>query len=142
MPKVVIHASFKNFNKIRDMVDRTGRDAGLSDKEIYKVQLAVDEACSNIVEHGYGGEGKGDIECICVDVGDGLKIVIRDWGPAFDPNGVPEPNLTESVQDVKLRGAGIFLIRSMMDEFDFVSSPKSGNTLTFVKRKSSDSPPH
>ena len=136
MPTVVIKANFKNFEKIRDLVDRTAKEAGLTDKDLYKVQLAVDEACSNIVEHGYKGEGKGDIECTCRDTGDGIIVVLKDWGPAFDPNGVPDFELPESIEDVKLRGAGLYLIRNMMDEVNFSSSPKNGNKLTIVKRKS------
>jgi anti-sigma regulatory factor (Ser/Thr protein kinase) len=136
MPKVLIPAKFEYFEQIRELVDRTAKEAGLNDSEIYKVQLAVDEACSNIVEHGYGEEGIGNIECMCLNRGDGIEIVIRDWGSGFDPNGVPEPKLTQDVEEIKPRGAGIFLIKKLMDKVDFEFSRDKGNTLTIFKRKS------
>lgn len=135
MPTVVIPAKFTDFDKVRVLVDETAKDAGLDDKDIYKVQLAVDEACSNIVEHGYGGEGKGKIECTCSNTGNGIEIVLRDWGTSFDPNGVPDPELTPSIEDMKLRGAGLFLMRKMMDEVQFINSSSQGNTLRLVKNK-------
>ena len=136
MPKILIPARFENFGQIRDLVDRTAKEVGLDAREIYQVQLAVDEACSNIVEHGYSGEGRGNIECRCENRGDGIEIVIRDWSAGFDPNGVPEPKLTQDVQHVKPRGAGVYLIRKLMDEVDFNFSKERGNTLTIFKRKS------
>jgi serine/threonine-protein kinase RsbW len=128
MSSVTIPAHFDQFYKIRDLVDQTAGSAGFDDHEIYMVQLAVDEACSNIVEHGYGGESEAEIECSCRNVDGGVEIVLRDWGIGFDPNGVPDVVLHGSIQDVKPRGAGLYLIRKF--------SPQDGNTMTIFKRKS------
>ena len=116
-------------------MDQTAKKAGFDGHAIYKIQLAVDEACSNIVEHAYGGEGAGNIECTCQEITEGIKIVLCDWGSPFNPDAVPDPRLPGSIQDVEVRGAGLFLIRKLMDEVNFEFSPKHGNRLSLVKRR-------
>ena len=56
---------FESLADIRKFVFQAASNAGFDEKEIYAVELAVDEACSNIIEHAYEGEGKGDIICTC-----------------------------------------------------------------------------
>jgi len=126
---------FESLAGIRKFVFQAASDAGFDEKEIYAVELAVDEACANIIEHAYGGEGVGEIECTCNDLNDGLEIIIKDDGEPFDPEAVIPPDFSVDLEDVKPRGAGLYLIRNMMDDVDFVFSKKSGNVLRMVKRK-------
>lgn len=119
--------------KICEFAVRIAKEAGLSEAAAYQIELAVDEACTNIVEHAYGGKEKGDIECTCQVTDKGLKIVLRDTGIPFDPTAVPEPDLSTPLEDLDPGGAGLFLMRKMMDEVHFKFDKKSGNTLTMVK---------
>ena len=105
------------------------------DKDIYAVELAVDEACSKIIEHAYGGEGKGEIICICNDLNNGLEIILKDDGERFDPAAVSAPDFSIELDKLEPRGAGLFLIRNMMDDVDFKFSKETGNELRMVKRK-------
>ena len=73
-------ATYDNLAKIDDQVRQAALIAGLSVKDIYDVELAVDEACTNIIDHSYGGEGLGEIECECFSIPEGLKIIIHDSG--------------------------------------------------------------
>jgi serine/threonine-protein kinase RsbW len=126
---------FESLAGIRKFVFQAASEAGFDEKEIYAVELAVDEACSNIIEHAYGGEGKGEIECTCNDTNDGLEIIIRDDGRPFDPGLIPSPNFSVDLDELEPRGAGLFLIRNMMDDVNFVFSENKGNELRMVKRK-------
>ncbi|UCD98795.1 MAG: ATP-binding protein [Chloroflexota bacterium] len=126
---------FESLSGIRKFVFQAATDAGFDDKEIYAVELAVDEACANIIEHAYGGEGKGDIECTCNDLNGGLEIILRDEGRPFDPELVDHPDFSVSIENIKPRGAGLFLIRNMMDDVEFEFSQRDGNTLRMVKKK-------
>ena len=67
---------FEGLAAISEFVTRAAMDAGLDARAIYAVQLAVDEACSNIIEHAYGGEGRGNIECTCRVNDMGLTIIL------------------------------------------------------------------
>jgi len=126
---------FDSLAAISEFVGRAAEAARLDERAVYAVQLAVDEACSNIIEHAYGGEGRGDIDITCCIDGDGLTVVLRDYGRPFDPNSVPPPDVHASLEDRNGRGLGLYLMRQLMDEVRFEFTPDAGNVLTMVKRK-------
>jgi serine/threonine-protein kinase RsbW len=97
------------------------------------VETAVDEACSNIIEHAYGGEGLGVIE-VTVGIGKNeLTVSLRDFGRPFTPEEVPEPDIHAELEDQPGHGLGLYFIRKWMDEVKFEFSPEQGNVLTMVK---------
>ncbi|UCC89349.1 MAG: ATP-binding protein [Anaerolineales bacterium] len=128
-------AQFESLLRIGEFVTRAARSAGLDSTAVYAVEMAVDEACTNIIEHAYGGEGRGEIECTCQMNSHALKVTLRDFGSSFDPSSVPEPNITASLEEREAGGLGLFLMRKLMDEVSFEFTPDSGNVLTMVKRK-------
>jgi serine/threonine-protein kinase RsbW len=130
---------FDSLAKIGEFVTRAARSAGLAGKAVHAVEMAVDEACSNIIEHAYGGEGRGDIECTCQINAQGLKVTLKDHGSSFDPSDIPEPDFDTSLEERGVGGLGLFLIRKLMDEVRFESQPDFGNVLTMVKHKETDS---
>lgn len=127
--------SLNNLEKICDFVTHCAEKAGLSELEVYAVQLAVDEASTNIIEHGYGEECPSRIDITCEPTKDGIKVVIYDDAAPFDPSSIPDPEVNVSLEEVKPRGLGIYLMRKMMDEVHYESSPERGNTLTMIKRR-------
>lgn len=135
MPTVKIPGYYENLTKICDFVVQAAKEAGLGEKAVYAVQLAVDEACSNIIEHAYGGEGIGDIQCSCETTKDRFSIILHDQGKPFVPKSIPEPDLNAPLDEVKPRGAGLFLMHKLMDEVHFEFSEDEGNTLTLVKNR-------
>lgn len=109
--------------------------AGLNDSEAYQVETAVDEACSNIIEHAYGGENIGDITCCC-DCGPGsITITLKDNGKSFSPDNIPAPNINVNLEERESHGLGIFFIKKLMDEVYFDFSNPSENVLVMTKRK-------
>ena len=128
-------ADFANLDSIRDFVGEAAEQAGFSSKEVYSIQLAADEACSNIIEHAYDGISDGEIEIAC-DAEEGqITIVIHDHGKVFDISNVRQPNFSKDLSEREVGGLGVFLIYKLMDEVHFSSSQKDGNTLTMKKRK-------
>lgn len=135
MNTITVPGQFSSLAEIGEFVTQTAEAAGLDENAVYAVQLAVDEACTNIIEHAYGGEGLGDIECTCNTVEEGIEITLRDTGESFDPNSIPEPDFNVPLEELALSGAGLLLIRKLMDDIRYKSSPNSGNELILVKRK-------
>jgi anti-sigma regulatory factor (Ser/Thr protein kinase) len=135
MPTKRFSCSLNNLDKISDFVVQCANNAGLNESDVYAVQLAVDEASTNIIEHGYGEECPSRIDITCEAVANGIKVVIYDDAAPFDPTSMPEPEINVSLEEVKPRGLGIFLMRKMMDEVCYQSSPDKGNTLTMIKRR-------
>ena len=116
------------------IVDQADR-AGFSPRNIYAIQIAVDEACSNIIDHAYGGEDLGFIK-VNIDILDSaIKITITDDGLPFNPDEVPEPDLHNTVESCKERGLGIYFMRKLMDEVSFNFSNKHHNTLVMIKKR-------
>ena len=135
MRTAVFPGKFNSLAKIGAFVVQAAKEAGLDEKATYAVELAVDEACSNIIEHAYGGEGKGEISCSCQITANGLTIVLKDQGRPFKPDKVPSPNVKVPLNKLNPRGAGLYLIRNMMDDVQFKFSKDEGNVLTMSKNK-------
>ena len=134
MRTVTYPAKFEFLNEIRDFVAEVARDGGFDDKEIYSVQLAADEAASNIIEHAYEGVADGKIELTCEMRGAELVIAMQDHGKPFDSKKVKSPNLKTDLSERQVGGLGIYLMRKLMDEVKYRSSG-TGNLLTMIKRK-------
>lgn len=127
--------NFESLEPISEFVVLKAQEAGFSPGEIYGIQTAVDEACANIIDHAYGGENIGDIVIKITAFKDKLQIVMKDTGEPFDPDLVPEPDITSPLEIRKERGLGIFFMNKLMDKVVFEFSQSEGNTLTLVKYK-------
>ncbi len=103
------------------------------DRDVYAIQLAVDEACSNTIEHAYEGIFDGRIEISCESRKSNLHISICDWGKSFDPSQANDPALTDDLSARQIGGLGIFLMRKMMDKVQYHSVPGRENRLELVK---------
>jgi len=127
--------TFDSLSAIIEFVTQAAKLAGLDAQAIYAIQLAVDEACSNIIEHAYGGEGRGDIQCVCTINRVGLTVTLRDQGAPFDPSSIPDPDLYSPLEERREGGWGLYLMRQLTDELRFESIPGTGNVLTMIKRR-------
>jgi serine/threonine-protein kinase RsbW len=135
MPTRTFSGRFSSLASISEFIAETAEDTDFSPSEIYTVKLAVDEACTNIIEHAYGGEGQGDIQCTCETSKNQMTITLCDRGKTLEPEHVPEPNFDVPLEALQTRGAGLFFMRKLMDEVRFKFDPKKGNVLVMVKRK-------
>ena len=136
MKSLQFAAKFEYLDEIREFVGTIARGGGFSDKDVYNIQLATDEAASNIIEHAYEGVSDGVLELSCGMLGDTIKIVLIDHGEPFDPASIPMPDLKADLSERKIGGLGIFLMRKLMDEVQYESHPKkNSNTLTMIKRR-------
>jgi anti-sigma regulatory factor (Ser/Thr protein kinase) len=135
MQSVQFIAKFEYLDEIRDFVGDIARAGGFGDKDVYNIQLAADEASSNIIEHAYEGVSNGILELSCGVKGDVLTIILVDQGESFDPSEIPLPDLKADLSERKIGGLGIFLMRKLMDEVHYESKPNNRNVLTMIKRK-------
>jgi serine/threonine-protein kinase RsbW len=133
MPKMTFPARFEFLDEIRELVAHTAREGGFTDKETYALQLAADEAASNIIEHAYEGISGADFEVTCEMYGSTLTITMRDTGRPFDPSNVKPPNLKADLSERQIGGLGLYLMRKLMDEVHYEANSKTGNLLTMIK---------
>ena len=93
-------------------------EVGCAAGKEFQVQLALEEALINAIEHGCGGDPTKEIQCsVCCDEERGMLIVVRDPGPGFDPASIPSPVFGENL--FKTHGRGIYLINELVDEVRF-----------------------
>ena len=125
---------YESLARIGEFVRLVAHAAGFEKFAVYSIEMAVDEACSNIIEHAYGGEGKGEIRCTCTVSDQILAIELNDRGKSFDPSQVPPPNLSTNLEDRQAHGLGLYFIRKWMDEVRYISTGTE-NTLTMIKHR-------
>jgi len=122
----------ENLSIISDFIGKAMRQIGAKEKNIAEVQLAVDEACSNIILYAYSGR-KGIIKLALELAGDDLIVTIRDRGKPFDPTSVPPPDLEADLNERRIGGLGMYFMRKVMDEVSYSFDAEEGNKLTMRK---------
>jgi serine/threonine-protein kinase RsbW len=105
---------------------------GVTDETLYDVQLAVDEACTNIISHGYAGIEPGSI-ILDLDIDpDKLIASLTDFGRSFEPSSAPVPDINAPLEERELGGFGLFLIQQSMDDMNYQVS-EDGNKMILTK---------
>ena len=127
-----VKAKLENLAVIDDFVIEAMKQFGAED-ETFQVQLAVNEACTNIIQHAYSGGSEKPIKILCSMSVNDLVIQIRDWGEPFDPDSVPQPDIESELFERKLGGLGIFLMKQMMHEVRYIFHAGEYNELIMTK---------
>lgn len=129
-----VPSSTENLALIREFVGTTASQAGFSENEVAKLELAVDEACANVIEHAYGHDVSKEV-VVRVRLDDEfLKIDIEDTGNGFDPNSVNQEELEQLINKRKTGGLGMRLMKTLMDEVRYEIEPGKKNALYMMKR--------
>lgn len=128
-----VKASLNNLQTIRQYIDHVGARLGVSDEALADLRLVVDEAVTNVVIHGYEDD-EGMVELHMEGDDDAVIIRIRDQAKPFDSSHVNKPQLDTALKDRPLGGMGIFLIKKMTDEAEFLTPPGGGNEIRLVKK--------
>ena len=118
---------------LSDRLEETLKTNGFSAEEILDTQLAVEEAITNVIVHGY--QKPGEVIIVSCHISRNyMEIQVADAAPQFDPLSVPEPELGGSIEDRRIGGLGVYLIRQIMDEVSY--HYKNGwNCLIMRKRR-------
>lgn len=130
---LVVPGRYDQVHKVCRFASRAAEEAGLNESDTFHCQLAVDEACTNIIEHAYAGEDQGEIRVACEASGGELTISLTDQGTPFDPTAVPDPAPFRSIEEINVGGYGLYFMRRVMTLVDYTTDGR-GNTLTMVKR--------
>lgn len=120
---------------VRAQVRSTAAAVGFSNEDVGKIMLAVDEALSNVIRHGYGGCCDQPIDLRFETIRSGpttsLSITVRDFGRQVAPESI----FGRPLDDVRPGGLGVHIIRSVMDEVVYEHAEDTGMRLTMLKKK-------
>jgi serine/threonine-protein kinase RsbW len=127
-------ASVHDLEEVRQFVERAALSLGGEPEAVGDMVVAVNEAVTNILVHGYGNQS-GDLllEVRCRD--DELQVCLEDQAPVFDPLTAPEPDVTLPLEQRPLGGVGVKMMRAFTDELQHEVTAAGGNRLTLKKRQ-------
>jgi serine/threonine-protein kinase RsbW len=127
-------AELESLPIFRDFIKSACKEnAEIDEQTCYDLQLAVDEACTNVITHGYAGMNPGSI-ILALEIGRNQVVVnLTDFGHPFEPSEVPVPDVEAGLEDRPMGGFGLFFIYQTMDEVQYRTT-EDGNCLIFIKR--------
>ena len=135
-----LQAGIENLGQISDLLSRIedfGARHGLPAMAVFNLQLACDEMLTNILSYGFPDARVRDIH-VSISFGqDMIETEIIDNGIPFDPLAQPEPDLTLPLEERKIGGLGVHIIRTVMNHLNYHRSD-GRNHLKMVLRLSDD----
>ncbi len=117
---------------LAEAVERFAAENQLSVAVANALLVAVDEAVSNAINHGYAPGVRGEIAVRLRRRPDRVELEIEDDGAPFDPLQAPAPDLTLSLDARPIGGLGIHLVRRLMDKMSYARRD-GRNLLKLVK---------
>ncbi len=121
----------KHLYLMRRLVQEVSLAHGFPEEEIRRIVLALDEACTNVIRHAYGGDPGGEIVIEAGPCDDGLRFVVIDRGAKPEEGAIaPRP-----LDDLRPGGLGTHFIRTVMDEVTYDTSSGEGTRLVMIKRR-------
>ena len=128
-----ITSEVSNLGAVAEFIANAARQSGLNERDTYNVQMAVDEAVTNVIQHAYHGVAAGRIELSCERRRDDLIVEIVDAGKPFDASQVPAPRTRGPLSRRNVGGLGVFFMKKLMDQVEFTSRAGGGNRVRMVK---------
>jgi serine/threonine-protein kinase RsbW len=129
-----VPSSTENLAMIREFVTAVGRQAQLEETDISNLELAVDEACANVIEHAYGHDITKEVVVRAKFDDESMCISVIDEGRGFDPDKTPQDSVEQLIHERKSGGLGIRLIKKLMDEVSYEIVPGQKNELHMTKK--------
>jgi len=112
------------------------RMLGFIQERIEDLRTAVAEACLNAMEHGNRGLDDSRVIIRMNCEGDSLVVSVIDQGKGIS-RVLEEPSIEKMIENRQpMRGFGVFLIRNLVDQVDFVTDEKQRHTVRMIFRKS------
>jgi len=120
---------------IRLVTTHLAETAGFAEEDVGKIEIAVDEACTNVIEHAYATlPPKPPIRLEIQATPDQFIVDIVDQGGSFDFDGYVAPKFPDHWNEGHTRGVGVYLIQKCMDEAFYMRLPDQRNRMRLVKR--------
>ena len=130
-----VEADTGMLSDVREFVRQHSISHGFREKEIGEIELAVDEAFTNIIKHAYRGRSDSNVRIRMWFSPDRLSISLFDTGCSFNRESYTEPNIQTLAHRKKKGGMGVFLIKKLMDDVEYKKSD-DGNEIRMTKRLS------
>ena len=111
-----LKSSLDELDQLCQNLETFGKKFGLSKKLIFEINLALDELFTNIISYGFKDNQEHTIKVTLTPQNDELCLCIEDDGKPFNPIDFETPNVSCSVEECKIGGLGIHIMKKLMDE--------------------------
>lgn len=114
--RLVLANDLRELTRVNELANSFLERCGIAPRTTYVTRLALEEVLSNVIRHGYADTRRHEIS-VRLRVDDGtVEFQIVDDGREFDPNSAPEVDLHASLEERKVGGLGVHLLRTMASE--------------------------
>ena len=121
---MTIPSSTRFLEEVREFVTTHAVQAGFNETTVEQMKMAVDEACTNVIEHSYKGQSGQPVDIsIHVDP-EKLVVVIRDKGKEFDRKAYVEPDLLQFAKSATSYASQFLLVVSEWEKPKVARPPK------------------
>lgn len=139
MATLTIKAEVQNLSLVREFVAEIAVGLAPHQELIDDLILALDEAVTNIIIHGYQGKS-GEIQIELDIKNENLRAIVSDHGPPYNPTLAPNPDITLPLEKRRPGGLGIYLMRQLTDQILYQRTSQGENQLTLIKLIPGDKP--
>lgn len=129
-----VQASTKHLAEVRNFVAKYASEFGFKKQDVADIRLAVDEAYTNIIKHSYKNDDRKSVDIELGYNGNEFWISLLDTGEAFDPSTYTEPDVRQKIKEKKRGGVGVYLIRKLMDEVQYLNDGPV-NEIRMIKKR-------
>ena len=132
-----VEAVLANVRRIGDFVRGVGHRLGLTEDALFDIDLAVEEASTNIVRHAYRSGQAGDILLRVETTDDLVRITLTDWGLPFNTEDLLPLDVDAPAEARSVGGMGLHLVHRLMDDVvrETASVPGGPNVLKLSKHR-------
>ncbi len=119
---------------IRTVVTSLARAAGFDENDVDKIEISVDEACTNALEHAYKHAApKPPLDVEIHSLPHKFIVDVIDEGAPFDFTAYIPPKFPDHWISGQTRGVGLYLIQQCMDEARYEQLSRRTNRFRLVK---------
>ncbi len=131
---LTVETRLEELDRLSAAVEDFGAEDDWPPNLTFQVNLVLEELWLNVLNYGHDG-GEHEVDIRLTSDTEVLTIEITDDGKPFDPfTEAPEPNVTGDLGDRAIGGLGVYLVRTMMDEWRYTREDGK-NHLILVKRR-------
>ena len=120
--------------RLQGFIQTLSDDIDLDHAQAMSLNLALEEAVSNVMLYAYPEGTEGLVEVEAAILGDRLEFKVSDSGVAFDPTVARAPDLAADLKDRPIGGLGIFLVKRIMDQVTYTRE-NGKNILSMTKKR-------
>ena len=113
-----LSSDYHSIATIEKLIDKVCNSVGVNEDAYGNVLIAVTEAVNNAIQHGNKQNGSLQIDVSVLDSTKSICFSVKDEGPGFDFNNLPDPTAPDNL--LKENGRGIFLMKNLADKVEFI----------------------